>query len=68
MKKIALLTRDCAGVNATIRSIVRTANKYNIEVLAENYKRGEEVFQKISEKVVANIIDSGGQGSFRRDK
>ena len=51
-----------------IRFYVKAAPKYNIEVLAENYKRGEEVFQKISEQVVANIIDSGGQGSFRRDK
>ncbi len=51
-----------------IRFYVKAAPKYNIEVLAENYKRGEEVFQKISEQVVANITDSGGQGSFRRDK
>ena len=33
MKKIAILTRDCAGVNAAIRSIVRTASDYNIEVI-----------------------------------
>jgi 6-phosphofructokinase 1 len=32
MKKIGVLTRDCAGVNATIRSVVRTANKYDIDV------------------------------------
>jgi translation initiation factor 2 subunit 1 len=51
-----------------IRFYVKAAPKYNIEVLAENYKRGEEVFQKISEHVVANIIEAGGQGSFRREK
>jgi translation initiation factor 2 subunit 1 len=51
-----------------IRFYVKAAPKYNIEVLAENYKRGEEVFQKMSERVVANIIEAGGQGSFRREK
>lgn len=51
-----------------IRFYVKAAPKYNIEVLAENYKRGEEVFQKMSENVVANIIEAGGQGSFRREK
>jgi 6-phosphofructokinase 1 len=33
LKKIAILTRDCAGINATIRSIVRTATKHGLEVL-----------------------------------
>lgn len=51
-----------------IRFYVKAAPKYNIEVLAENYKRGEEIFQKMSESVVVNIIEVGGQGSFRREK
>jgi translation initiation factor 2 subunit 1 len=51
-----------------IRYYVKAAPKYNIEVLAENYKRGEEVFQKISEHVVSNIVEAGGQGSYRREK
>ena len=33
MKKIAILTRDCAGINAAIRSIVRTATKHSLEVM-----------------------------------
>ncbi len=33
MKKIAILTRDCAGVNAAIRAVVRTACGYRIEVI-----------------------------------
>lgn len=33
MKKIAVVTRDCAGVNAAIRSVVRTALRNNIEVV-----------------------------------
>ncbi len=32
MKKIAILTRDCAGINAAIRSIVRTATKHGLEI------------------------------------
>lgn len=51
-----------------IRFYVKAAPKYKVEVLAENYKRGEEVFQNISESVVKNIIEVGGQGSFRREK
>ena len=33
MKKIAILTRDCAGVNAAIRAVVRTAVFHGIEVM-----------------------------------
>ena len=33
INKIAVLTRDCAGINATLRSIVRTALHDNIEVV-----------------------------------
>jgi 6-phosphofructokinase 1 len=33
MKKLAILTRDCAGVNAAIRSVVRTAFHYDIDVV-----------------------------------
>jgi 6-phosphofructokinase len=33
MDKIAILTRDCAGINASIRSVVRTAFYHNIEVI-----------------------------------
>lgn len=47
---------------------VKAAPKYTIEVLAENYKRGEEIFHKMCEHVVSNIVKAGGQGSFRREK
>jgi 6-phosphofructokinase 1 len=33
MKKIGVLTRDCAGINAAIRAVVRTAAFHGIEVL-----------------------------------
>jgi 6-phosphofructokinase 1 len=33
IRRIGILTRDCAGVNAAIRSIVRTASEYEIEIL-----------------------------------
>jgi translation initiation factor 2 subunit 1 len=51
-----------------IRFYVVAAPKYSMEVLAENYKRAEEVLQKVSQTVVSNITDAGGQGSFRREK
>jgi translation initiation factor 2 subunit 1 len=47
---------------------VVAAPKYGVEVLAENYKPAEEIFQKVSQSVVANMAKAGGQGSFRREK
>jgi len=40
MKRIGILTRDCAGINTAIRAVVRTACHYNIEVLG--VQRGYE--------------------------
>lgn len=61
--KIAILTRDCAGINAAIRSIVRTATYYNIEVLG--VVRGYEglidgCFIPLSRNSVSGIINQGG--------
>lgn len=54
--------------DANIKFYVIAAPKYSIEVLAENYKRAEEVLQKTAENVIANITKVGGQGTFRREK
>ena len=51
-----------------VRFYVIAAPKYSVEVLAENYKRAEEVFQKVSQSVVSNVVEAGGQGTFRREK
>jgi translation initiation factor 2 subunit 1 len=56
-------TRD-----ADIRFYVIAAPKYSVEALAENYKRAEEVLQKVADAVITNITKSGGQGTFRREK
>ncbi len=63
MKKIAILTRDCAGINATIRSAVRTALRYNIEVVGvmRGYKgliNGE--LTALNHRSVSGIINRGG--------
>ncbi len=63
MKKIAVLTRDCAGVNAAIRSIVRTADSYGIEVIG--IKRGYDGlidgdFVALNRQSVSGIINTGG--------
>jgi len=63
MKKIAILTRDCAGVNATIRAIVRTANKYNIEVLGVLKGYDGLIDDKLiplDRHSVSGIINTGG--------
>ncbi len=51
-----------------LRFYVIAPPKYRIEVMAENYKRAETVFQRVAEKVVSNIVDAGGEGSFKREK
>jgi translation initiation factor 2 subunit 1 len=51
-----------------VRFYVIAAPKYSVEVLAENYKRAEEVLQNVAESVVSNAVKAGGQGVFRREK
>jgi translation initiation factor 2 subunit 1 len=54
--------------DAKIRFYVMAAPKYSVEVLADNWKRAEEVLQKVADNVVNNAVKVGGQGSFRREK
>jgi 6-phosphofructokinase len=54
---------DCPGLNACIRAVVRTANYYNIEVVA--FKRGfkgliENDYTILDYKSVAGILQKGG--------
>jgi translation initiation factor 2 subunit 1 len=56
------------ATDADVRFYVVAAPKYGIEVLAENYKRAEEVLQKVAQNVVSNAVEAGGQGTFRREK
>ncbi len=42
--------------------------KYSVEVAADNWKRAEDLLQKVSQAVVTNVTKTGGQGSFRREK
>jgi translation initiation factor 2 subunit 1 len=54
--------------DAKLRFYVVAVPRYAIEVMAENYKRAEDVLQKVSETIVSNVTKAGGQGSFRREK
>lgn len=63
MKKIGILTRDCAGINTAIRAVVRTACHYNIEVLGvqrgyEGLVNGEII--NLDRLSVSGIINLGG--------
>jgi len=63
LKKIGILTRDCAGVNATIRSIVRTADNFGIETIGilKGYDGLiDELFIDLDERSVSGIINKGG--------
>jgi 6-phosphofructokinase 1 len=63
VKRIAILTRDCAGVNAAIRAAVRTAATAGLEVLG--VLRGYEGlidgdFVPLDRRSVSSIINLGG--------
>ena len=63
MNKIAVLTRDCGGVNAAIRAVVRTAAARGIAV--EGVVRGYEGLIRgdvipLDRRSVSNIIGLGG--------
>jgi len=47
---------------------VIAAPKYSVEVSADNWKRAEDLLEKVGTAVVTNVTKSGGQGSFRREK
>ncbi len=54
--------------DAGVKFHVIAAPKYSVEVLAENYKRAEDVLQKVSQSVISIVSKAGEQGSFRREK
>ena len=63
MKRIGVLTRDCAGINAAIRALVRSADVYNIEVYGifrgyEGLIEGE--LKPLNRRSVSGIINLGG--------
>jgi 6-phosphofructokinase 1 len=63
VKRIGILTRDCAGINPCIRSVVRTASYYNIEVVGifkgyEGLINGETKI--LNRRSVSGIINLGG--------
>lgn len=63
MKRIAVLTRDCAGVNAALRSLVRSASARNLEVLGvirgyQGLIEGDVI--ALDRRSVSGIINRGG--------
>ena len=63
MKRIGVLTRDCAGVNAAIRALVRSACAYGIEVygIFRGYQGLiEGDLKPLTRRSVSGIINLGG--------
>ena len=63
MNRIAIVTRDCGGVNAAIRAVVRTASARGLEVLGvmrgyEGLIHGD--FVPLDRRSVSGIINLGG--------
>jgi len=54
--------------DSKIEFSVIAAPKYRIEVSADNWKRAEEILEKVSQNVITNITKAGGTGSFKREK
>jgi translation initiation factor 2 subunit 1 len=68
--KDAFLDAEKAEVpeDSEVRFYVMAAPRYSVEVSAANWKRAEEVLQKVTQAVVSNVTKAGGTGSFRREK
>ena len=54
--------------DAKIEFYVIATPRYKAEVSADNWKRAEDLFEKVCESVVTNITKAGGYGSFKREK
>jgi translation initiation factor 2 subunit 1 len=54
--------------DSKIEFSVIAAPKYRIEVSADNWKRAEDLIDKVGENVVELITSAGGQGQFKREK
>jgi translation initiation factor 2 subunit 1 len=54
--------------DAKIEFYVIAAPRYSVEISADNWKRAEEVLEKVSQNVVTNITKAGGHGAFKREK
>jgi translation initiation factor 2 subunit 1 len=51
-----------------LRFYVVAAPRYSVEVMADSYKHGEEVLQRVADNIVSLVTKSGGQASFKREK
>lgn len=63
IKKIGVITRDCAGVNAALRALVRTAAGHNLEVMGiikgyDGLIDGNMI--ELNRRSVSGIINQGG--------
>ena len=54
--------------DAEIEFCVIAAPRYSVEVSADNWKRAEELIEKVSQSVLTNITKAGGHGSFKKEK
>jgi 6-phosphofructokinase 1 len=63
IKKVGIITRDCAGINAAIRAVVRTATTRGVEVfgIIKGYDGLiDGIFQPLDRRAVSGIINLGG--------
>jgi translation initiation factor 2 subunit 1 len=68
IRKALLSAQKAQPKNAEIEVYVVAPPKYRIVVSAENYKEAEKILDKATNKVVTNITEAGGQGTFIREK
>ncbi len=54
--------------DAKIEFAVIAAPRYSVEVAAENWKRAEELIEKVGELVIENVTKAGGHGEFKRER
>src|SRR3989337_454291 len=54
--------------DAKIEFYVIASPRYSLEVSADNWKRAEELLEKVSQNVITNITKAGGNGTFKKEK
>jgi translation initiation factor 2 subunit 1 len=54
--------------DAKIEFYVIATPRYSVEISADNWKRAEDLLEKVSQNVITNITKAGGHGAFKREK
>ena len=68
IKKALLKAKEsCTTQGAKVEIYVVAPPKYQIEVVAKDYKEANAILSKAAESAVETIVKLGGEGSFKSE-